>query len=103
LGSDKKMSQTEVLQKPTPRDMDILRTIQLNLKLDRQTTFSANDIHNLKLDRFFKDPSSQIGGWFARQQHAGNIRQVGFTRSDREGRHLARICKYEITWRTSDE
>jgi hypothetical protein len=77
------------------RDMDILRTLDTIMKIENRKTFSADDIFLYGLDRFFPDKVHGIGGWFAKQQHHGNIRRCGTRRSVRPSNHLRRISAFE--------
>jgi len=76
------------------RDVDVLRTLRTNLKIEDRVTFSADDIFLFGLDRFFEDKVHGVGGWFAREQHHRQIEPVGTKRSTRPSNHMREIGVY---------
>jgi len=76
------------------RDVDVLRTLRTNLRIENRKTFSADDIFLLNLDRFFEDKVHGVGGFFAKLQHLGKIEAVGRKRSVRPSNHLREIRVY---------
>jgi hypothetical protein len=79
------------------RDLDVLRTLHTTCELEKRTSFTADDIFLLQLDRFFPDVAHGVGGFFARLQHNGLIEQVGWKRSTRPSNHLRQIREYKLT------
>jgi hypothetical protein len=73
------------------RDVDVLRTLRTNLRIENRETFSADDIFLFGLDRFFEDTVHGVGGFFAKLQHLGKIEAVGRKRSIRPSNHLREI------------
>ncbi|MCJ7559153.1 hypothetical protein MUO79_00865 [Candidatus Bathyarchaeota archaeon] len=76
------------------RDIDVLRTLRTNLRIENRETFSADDVFLFGLDRFFEDKVHGVGGFFAKLQHLGKIEAVGRKRSVRPSNHLREIRVY---------
>lgn len=79
------------------RDVDVLRALRTSCKIEHRSTFTADDVYLLGLDRFFEDKIHGVGGFFAKLQHLGLIREVDRKRSTRPSNHQRKVSVFVFT------
>jgi len=94
------------LDKITYREKDVLKTLHTIMTLEQRTTFTADDLGKYGFDRYFpksKDGKAHGKGAFcAKHLRAGNIEEVGWTRSKSDGNHYRKIRVYAFVEKLGD-